>query len=699
MRKYATLLFCMFFGVVLLIAQELRHEVTVILKLIQVYVMDDAGNPITDLKPDEFIVYDNRKRQNITEFERHILSPSEPEVVSPPEKKDFAQESKPDDVMNRKFFLFFDLVNNNSKGFQKAQEAALHFIDNHVQPSDEVGVLSYSVLKQLTLHEYLTKDLQAIRNVVHQIGKEGIVGRAENFEALIWREMTGQSALDASKWSQPVKKDPGSLREEGTIFTKDGFDDFATDPQNYAFENRFKREEYKNITRNLFSKLIGLSKAFRYISGHKHIVLFSSGIPYSLIHGLKADSTGRLPGFGMDAVLMEKYEEMLKELSNSNTSVFSLNTEGPATNMNVPSAQKGEATLRSISRHTGGKFLGNVQNYKEILDTVQTFTGSYYVLGYYIDESWDGSYHSINVKVTRPNCKVFAQKGYFNPKQFFRYSEMEKELHLIDLALSDRPLLQNPVDLPMTVLPCSIGSEPGICLLAQVNAEEINESIGEKAEIYFLVFDEKENIKEMRRKAVKLSALKEKEAYYYSIMRLSPGSYKCRIVMRDMDKGNGAVGRYSVEIPEIPEEGLLLFPPLLLAPGKAGLFVRGYVPETMSTDFPLLDCFPFDPAQYSPILGAIPEGMQSILAVIHCSVRNLTNPRVRFTAHLVEKSSGESIPLAVSILSGKKEGEMGTILAKLKLPDIAPGEYVLVIVAEDTSSQARSQTFVPCRIR
>jgi hypothetical protein len=118
----------------------------------------------------------------------------------------------------------------------------------------------------------------------------------------------------------------------------------------------------------------------------------------------------------------------------------------------------------------------------------------------------------------------------------------------------------------------------------------------------------------------------------------------------------------------------------------------------MSSDFPLLDCFPFDPAQYSPIIGTIPEDMPSLLAVLHCSVRNLTNPRVQFTAHMVEKSSGESIPLTVSILSGKKEGEMGTLLARLKLPDIKPGEYVLVISANDTSSQARSQTFIPCRI-
>ncbi len=692
MRKKTTFLCSMFFLGILSTAQELKHDVTVILKLIQVYATDNAGNPVTDLKPDEFIIYDNGKRQNITEFEIHNLFPSETEVVSPPEKKDVAQARAPQDVMSRKFFLFFDLVNNNSKGFQKAQEAALHFIDNQVQPSDEVGVLSYSVLKQLTLHEYLTKDRQAVRNVVAQIGRTGRVGRAENFEAMLWREMTGEQGLDASLESQPVKEGvPAHLRNVGDL------------PDSLLAEGamssaRFDREQYKNQINNMFERLAGLSKALRYISGHKHIVLFSSGVPYSMIHGLETTSPTTFTSLGMDAVLRHKYEEMLKELSNANTTVFSLNTEGMATNMNLPSHQKGEPTLRSISEYTGGKFVGNVQNYAQVLDTIQTFTGSYYVLGYYIDESWDGRYHTIKVDVTRSNCEAFAQKGYFNPKPFSKYSAMEKELHLIDLALSDRPLLQVPVDIPMAVLPCSLGTDQGICLLAQIHMGKIKESIGEKAEIYFLVFDEKENIKEMKRKAVKLSAFTGKDAYYYSIMRLSPGTYKCRLVLRDMDNGSGAVGRYTVEIPEIPEEGLQLFPPLLLAPGKSGLFVRGYVPDTVISDFPLLDCFPFDPAKYSPIVGGIPEDTPSILALIHCSIKNLANPRVRFTARLIEKSSGESIPLIVAILSGKKEGTMGTVLAELKWPSKASGEYVLVIVAQDTSSRARSQTSIACRI-
>ena len=169
---------------------------------------------------------------------------------------------------------------------------------------------------------------------------------------------------------------------------------------------------------------------------------------------------------------MDRYEEMLKEFSNANTTVFSLNTESYIEEINVPSHMKGEDTLRKISKDTGGKFLGNVQNFGEILDTVQKFTGSYYVLGYYVGESYDGRYHNIKVEVSRPGCQVFAQRGYFNPKVYSKYSEIEKELHLIDLALSERPLLQNPIDIPMKALACPLDGETGVCLLAGIPGDK-----------------------------------------------------------------------------------------------------------------------------------------------------------------------------------------------------------------------------------
>jgi len=314
--------------------QELKHEVTVTLKLIQVYVTDKKGNPVTDLNKDDFKIYDKKKLKEITEFERYALIPQKDKTeTQPPKIINIPAEETPD-IMNRKFFFFFDLANNNTKGFLKSQQAALHFIDTQLHPSDEVGVLSFSVLKGLVLHEYFTKDRQAIRNVVEQIEAEGRAGRADNFEFLLWRELSGEKAVDVSSSGSPIwsaKQDP-----------------------------RLGRLEHKNIVRRMILKITDLAKALCYIPGLKHILLFSSGIPYSLIYGL---STGKLSpvDLGLDRVLVNKYEEMLKELSNANTTIFSLNTEMLATNMNVPANVKGELTLRRMSQYTGGKFLGNVQ--------------------------------------------------------------------------------------------------------------------------------------------------------------------------------------------------------------------------------------------------------------------------------------------------------------------------------------------------
>ena len=56
--------------------QELKHEVVVALKLIQVYVTDKDGKPVTDLKKEDFELYDNRKKQEITDFEKYVLTKS-----------------------------------------------------------------------------------------------------------------------------------------------------------------------------------------------------------------------------------------------------------------------------------------------------------------------------------------------------------------------------------------------------------------------------------------------------------------------------------------------------------------------------------------------------------------------------------------------------------------------------------------------
>jgi len=55
--------------------KPLQHEVSVTLKLIQVFVTDKTGKPVLDLTKDDFILYDDGRPQKLTEFEKHVLSP------------------------------------------------------------------------------------------------------------------------------------------------------------------------------------------------------------------------------------------------------------------------------------------------------------------------------------------------------------------------------------------------------------------------------------------------------------------------------------------------------------------------------------------------------------------------------------------------------------------------------------------------
>lgn len=57
------------------VQEDLDREVTVTLKLIQVYVTDKEGNPVMDLEKDEFELNDNGEVKDIKDFERHILYP------------------------------------------------------------------------------------------------------------------------------------------------------------------------------------------------------------------------------------------------------------------------------------------------------------------------------------------------------------------------------------------------------------------------------------------------------------------------------------------------------------------------------------------------------------------------------------------------------------------------------------------------
>lgn len=73
----------------------------------------------------------------------------------------------------------------------------------------------------------------------------------------------------------------------------------------------------------------------------------------------------------------------------------------------------GVTTVREIARLTGGR-AAIYENVGKALDRINEITRVEYLLGYYPkDETWNGDYRRIDVKVNRRNLRVSFRHGYY----------------------------------------------------------------------------------------------------------------------------------------------------------------------------------------------------------------------------------------------------------------------------------------------
>ncbi len=613
--------------------EELQHEVKVTLKLIQIYVSDKKGNPVMDLEKDEFTLYDNGKIQKIIGFEKHFLAlPVKEKTAMPEEEKKPEQEQDIFPQMHRKFFFLFDAIRNTPYNINKSKTAALHFLDTQLKPTDEVAVLSFHRVKFLVLHQYLTTDHEKVRKVI--------------------KELKLLTEVPKGMPLNPSRAVPMPSGKEHLLIPS------------YT-ENQAKA----NICTN---QLRELAKSLRSIPGNKSIIYFSQGFNRSLL-------------FAPDQTLREKYQDTGKELGSSSTAVYSVNTRGGG----------GEESLKMISRLSGGKYFENVEYYQEIARKINKTTGNYYVLGFYIDDKWDGAFHEINVKVKRKDCTVRSQSGYFNPKPFSELSEFEKKLQLLDLALNEHPYHQVPVEIPTLALTFPGDKQTTLVLLSKLPLDTLGEVTLNQIELAAFVIDEQKSIIDSRMGELTLHDMDKETIFHYIISSVPDGNYENCIVIRNLKTGKAAVARSSIEISPEPEAGLLLYPPLLLEPEKQALYIhtlKREKDEKTEQSPSIKDIYPFLASSVCPLIDRIEKGTPRILAVMVNSIRGIENPDIRLTAEVINQSTKEKILLDSQIISVENKGTADILLLELELPELESGEYSIEFTAlENTTGKICQQ--------
>jgi VWFA-related protein len=641
------------------------------------------------LAPTDFEVTDNGKTVAIAQFEKHQYGGSDVPLPS----SDVAP------VLPRKFFLIFDFAFMDQSGMLKAKQSALHFLDTIVRPGDEVGLVSYSPSKNLTLHEYLTTDHKKVRQIVEAFGLRSVSGRAESLVDLYLDQMRADidEALAPPKGATPTPLSDTSLTEllRARVQTVLGEGQKAGYVQQ-AFQ-------FSHALKNL-------AQALRYVAGTKHILFFSNGIARQVLYGKKLDLTEVKDWADLDlsaanvnayedstpTAVRDSYTEMLDEFKASNCQIYSFNEarvrgEGDITDPAGTAVSmkdiSGEDALRQIASATGGKYYHNTIDFQKAMADVSSLTNAFYVLGYRVDEKWDGAYHKVKVKVARKGTNVQAQAGYYNLKPFDKFTEFEKMLQLMDLALGETSQYGVPSGIPLAAVPVRAGMVNLFAGHAMLSAETFKGVLGKNAEAFVFIFDDQRNVLSIKRFRLPAPPADRDGLLVDFALVTRPGTYQSRMVIRNPQTGRGARGQAAFTVPDAGAVGSWSDPLLLLEEGRNTLAVSA----TGELSLPRL--YGYDSGKFFPRSGDIPTGVPKITAAVRCGGLG-DGQDLTVVASVVNPATEVRTPVPATLVDKSQSSGANLLRLEIGIGELAPGRYALdvIILSKSAGTSAMAST-------
>jgi len=102
------------------------------------------------------------------------------------------------------------------------------------------------------------------------------------------------------------------------------------------------------------------------------------------------------------------------------------------------------------------------------------------------------------------------------------------------------------------------------------------------------------------------------------------------------------------------------------------------------------EVYPYDRAQYSPIVGEAPTGTTKLYCLVPCSFKGIFLPNIALAVNLVNSISSEKIPMILSVLSKTRKADIEIQFVEFSLANVPPGKYLLYLYAEETGTKSVS---------
>lgn len=539
-------------------SQKPSFQVTARLVELTVVAVDADGNPVTDLTQEDFTLLDEGKPRELAlcRFEGGTAQESAKKPALPPYIYTNRLETGASEERNvTALVLDFANTEPGDQMFVKAQTSKLL---ESLAPKTRVAI--YVMGANLRVVHDFTDDMDALRANLARLHTEVQVQSKSDVE---------RAAQDFDALLDEIESRPPSMCALTAVFESaapQGEAAVWAEVNNNAFVTG-------NRVEGTLTMLEALGRHLADVPGRKNVVWISSGIslfaqqtsttPFESVNSMSGDNQERAirrTSRRMAECGVALYGVDARGLTTTNQS-FAKRQYPPALPGRFSEVQRAEnfnidsrAAFSLMTSVTGGRFIFGTNDLSEGVKKVTADLEGSYSLGFYPTEKPDGKWHTLKVKVRRPDIRLLYKEGYrFDsaPAKQPAWTEADK------IRAMTTPFGSDSIRLNARCAPA--GTEAGALQLdLQIEAEDLlwREESGRSAASLDVYIGEKTSEGEIKFQQSKINArllppqmevARSRGIPYHHVWRPDAGTVNLRVLVRDT--GTGRTGTIDIPLP------------------------------------------------------------------------------------------------------------------------------------------------------
>lgn len=395
--------------------------------IVDVVVRDKKGKLVRGLGTDDFSIFEDGTKQKILQV-REILGGLTAEPEASPERPSAAapRPSNPTTDSTRRFQLItlvFDRMSNENR--RLARQAANELVKADLAANVYVAVFTTDLKLNVVLP--FSNDHVKLKAAIERATGGGMTNYADAGAGL--REAAGSTAGSEGASAAAAAGSQGSGVDGGAM-AQEQMGRMVTDMLDFADSSAREQQGRSSIF-----GLWGIVREQGRLPGRKTVVYFSEGIvvPYSLLfqfrNMMSAANRANVSIYPVDARGLQTNgdSQASRDILARNAAISIRNNRSTETGSAVTRTDdvqferaldsihsNGQLNLQEMAEATGGTLIANSNDFRLPLRRAIEEQNSYYEVVYRPEKTdLDGSFRTIETKVSRPDVKVQARNGYF----------------------------------------------------------------------------------------------------------------------------------------------------------------------------------------------------------------------------------------------------------------------------------------------